>query len=377
MRKMMIAVFGILLVLCLCACGAEQESAEAAITAETTVQPGGAANTVTVPVPVQVQPASEEPEMEESQTAEGEESSDDIRGDGIRGDGMGPDDDDDDDGPSGDMGGMGGTSESSYPEATALFEQYEFTDEQTGLTVPYNLYLPEGYTEEEEYPLMIFVADSSVNSNDVTDPLNEEGAAVWATAGEQAKHPCIVLVPQYTEDLVNEAGMLTTDDHVWNDGLTMMKNLFDYIIEAYSVDENRIYGTGQSQGGMMTIAISDKYPEFYTAQYLVACQWDAEEMAAMADDKLWITVCEGDFKAYPGMNASVEVWEGMGVSVIKNEEMWDSAASAEELDALVETMAAQEGNIHYTVFAEGNHMGTWKFAYDIEAIRDWIFAQSK
>lgn len=57
--------------------------------------------------------------------------------------------------------------------------------------------------------------------------------------------------------------------------------------------------------------------------------------------------------------------------------MWDSTASAEELDALVEAMVAEAGNIHYTVFAEGNHMGTWKFAYGMEAIRDWLFAQTK
>lgn len=367
MNKLLAILLSLTMALTLCAGCAAETTEEAANPVSNEV-----IGTTTATEPEQ--PAVDELVAEDSQ-AEENEASDDIRGDGIRGNGNGPNDDD---GPSGDVdGSMSGNAEPSYPEAVALFTQHKFTDEETGLTVPYNLYLPEGYNEEEAYPLMIFVADSSVNSNEVTDPLNQDGAAVWATAGEQEKHPCIVLVPQYTEDLVNEAGMLTTDEHVWNDGLTMMKNLFDYIIETYSVDENRIYGTGQSQGGMMTIAISNKYPDFYTAQYLVACQWDAEEMAAMADDKLWITVCEGDFKAYPGMNASVAVWEEMGVPVVKNEEMWDSAASAEELDALVADIATQEGDIHYTVFAEGNHMGTWKFAYDIEAVRDWIFAQTK
>lgn len=302
----------------------------------------------------------------------------DSEGPSFDPDGPSFDPDDDDNGPSGDFGGRGGGSaEAAYPDAVALFTQHEFTDPESSLTVPYNLYLPEGYNENESYPLMIFVADSSVNSDEVTDPLAQDGAAVWATAEEQAKHPCIVLVPQYTSSLVSHIGMLTTDTHEWNQGLTLMKKLFDHIIAAYSVDENRIYGTGQSQGGMMTIAISDKYPDFYAAQYLVACQWDAQEMAAMADDKLWITVCEGDFKAYPGMNASVAVWEGMGVNVVKDDSMWNSAATAEELNALAADMAARGGNIHYTVFAEGNHMGTWKFAYDIEYIRDWIFAQSK
>lgn len=340
----------------------------------------GCGNTDTS-IPTETELTETADEVPAEAVASAEEDDDDNPSFDPDGDGFGPDDDDDDDGPSGDFGGRdgfgGGAEEAAYPEAVALFTQHEYTDEESGLTVPYNLCLPEGYNESETYPLMIFVADSSVNSDEVTDPLAQDGAAIWATAEEQAKHPCIVLVPQYTTSLVNEIGMLTTDTHEWNDGLTLMKSLFDYILETYSVDESRIYGTGQSQGGMMTIAISDKYPDFYTAQYLVACQWDAEEMAAMADDKLWITVCEGDFKAYPGMNASVEVWEDMGISVVKNDTMWDSAASAQELDALVEDMIARDGNIHYTVFAEGSHMGTWKFAYDIEAIRDWLFAQTK
>ena len=28
-------------------------------------------------------------------------------------------------------------------------------------------------------------------------------------------------------------------------------------------------------------------------------------------------------------------------------------------------------------FADGNHMYTWSFAYNIDAIREWLFAQKK
>lgn len=37
----------------------------------------------------------------------------------------------------------------------------------------------------------------------------------------------------------------------------------------------------------------------FAAQYLVACQWDPKEMQVLKDKPLWITVCEGDNKAYP------------------------------------------------------------------------------
>ena len=141
----------------------------------------------------------------------------------------------------------------------AKFKQYSFTDSTVGATIPYNLYLPADYDAHKKYPLLFFVADASANINAVTTPLFQgNGATVWASASEQAKHECIVLAPQYTADLVEQLGMLTTDENVWTPGLTLVSDLLFDVIDRYSVDKNRIYGTGQSQGGMTNIAISDK-----------------------------------------------------------------------------------------------------------------------
>ena len=165
--------------------------------------------------------------------------------------------------------------------------------------------------------------------------------------------------------------------NVWTPGLTLVTNLLHDVIARYSVDKNRIYGTGQSQGGMANIAISDKYPDLFAAQWLVACQWNVEEMAAMKDQKLWITVCEGDTKAFPGMNAATALWESLGSKVARNKTFWDSHASMTEINKNVKDLAAANAPINYSVFAGGNHMYTWSFAYDIEAIRDWLFQQRK
>lgn len=279
-------------------------------------------------------------------------------------------------GAGGPMGGGSIEAVSNYPETVELFKQYEYTDPETGYVIPYNLYLPENYDETKEYPLVVFIADSSVNSDTVTDPLKQDGAAIWATAEEQAKHEAIVLVPQYTTTLIDSIGALTEDDHQWTEGLTLVSNLIFSTIDEYSVDENRIYGTGQSQGGMTTIALSDKYPDLFAAQYLVACQWDTEEMSVMKDDNLWIVVCEGDTKAYPGMNEATANWESLETTVATSA-MWDSTSSAEEFDTLVANTLSQNATINYTVFEGGDHMYTWTVAYTIEGIRDWLFSQSK
>lgn len=258
------------------------------------------------------------------------------------------------------------------------FKQYTYTDPATGYTMPYNLYLPKNYDPTQKYPLLFFVADASANINNTKTPLFQgNGATVWTSPEEQAKHPCIVLAPQYTQDMVDKLGMMTTDKNQWTTGLTLVTHLLQQVIKDYPVDTDRIYGTGQSQGGMTNIAISDKYPDLFAAQWLVACQWDTREMEALKDKNLWITVCEGDKKAYPGMNEAVAKWRALGTTVAQNTELWDSKAPVAELDQKVKELAAQGSKINYTVFAGGNHMYTWSFAYNIDAIRDWLFAQKK
>ena len=48
------------------------------------------------------------------------------------------------------------------------------------------------------------------------------------------------------------------------------------LIKDHPIDEKRLYTTGQSGGGMMSIAMNIKYPDFFAASYLVACQWNPE-----------------------------------------------------------------------------------------------------
>ena len=51
--------------------------------------------------------------------------------------------------------------------------------------------------------------------------------------------------------------MMTTDTNQWTQGLTLVTDLIMDVSNKYRVDKDRIYGTGQSQGGMANIAISD------------------------------------------------------------------------------------------------------------------------
>ena len=258
------------------------------------------------------------------------------------------------------------------------FQQFIYTDPATGNQMPYNLFLPEGYDANKKYPLLFFVADASANIDEVKTPLFQgNGATSFAEKNFQEKNPCIILAPQYTAELVEKLGMMTTDENVWTDGLTLVTNLLFDVVKNYSVDENRIYGTGQSQGGMTNIAISDKYPELFAGQILVACQWNVDEMEILKDKNLWIVVCEGDTKAFPEMNKAVSRWESLGAKVAKNPDFWNSKESVAELNKKIQSLENENAKINYTVFAGGNHMYTWSFAYNLDELKNWLFRQKK
>ena len=263
------------------------------------------------------------------------------------------------------------------------FKQFVFKDPRTGTSVKYNLYIPKNYDRNKKYPLVLFMHDMSVLSEDTkTTLLQGNGAVSFATPEEQSRHEAFVLAPQYSRQVVDDNGDITSD-------LEATVNLVrEYLPSKYSIDTKRIYATGQSMGGMMAIVMNSKYPDLFAASYLVACQWDDKEVAPMAKNNLWILVSTGDAKAYPGMNAITSELIKMGGTVTR--EAWKGDYGEGQFLESTRRLAAQKTNIKYTTLEKGTnpylpkdanpgseHSGTWKIAYSIPGIKDWMFSQTK
>ena len=263
------------------------------------------------------------------------------------------------------------------------FKQFVYKDPKTGTTVKYNLYIPKNYDKNKKYPLVLFMHDAGVLSEDTkTTLLQGNGAISFATPEEQERHEAFVLAPQYSRKVVDDNGDITSD-------LDATVNLIkDYLISKYSIDEKKLYATGQSMGGMMAIVMNYKYPELFAASYLVACQWDPKEVSTMARNNLWITVSTGDAKAYPGMNAITSELIKRGATVAKDS--WRADYTDAQFLEGARKVIAQKSNIKYTTLEKGTnpylpkdanpgleHSGTWKVGYSIPGIKDWMFLQSK
>ncbi len=259
------------------------------------------------------------------------------------------------------------------------FQQHEYKG------ILYNLFIPKDYDEKKPYPLVMFIADAGANSSDPFVTLVQGiGAVVWATPEEQTKHPCFVLAPQIPYGIP-----LTRDDFTVSPELETIKELLDNVMSRYSIDKNRIYTTGQSQGCMASCELNVHYPDYFAASLLVSGQWNPETMAATLTNKnLFIALSEGGPREYPGMNAVTAALEA-GAKVARA--CLNARKSKEDLNADVKELIATGANILYAVYDVktalpddgkqypqiAHHMRGWEITYGIEAVRDWLFSQVK
>ncbi|MBD5272121.1 MAG: prolyl oligopeptidase family serine peptidase, partial [Bacteroides sp.] len=160
-----------------------------------------------------------------------------------------------------------------------FFKQMEYTDSETGKSMKYNLYSPKKLEEGKTYPLVLFMADASTPGTDVTRPLTQGyGALVWATDQWQAEHPCYVLVPQYSGVAVNDA-------YEHTDEVDMVARLVQKVAKENQVDTKRLYTTGQSMGGMISMYYNSAYPDLFAASIFVDCHWDSATFPELVKHK--------------------------------------------------------------------------------------------
>ncbi|MGR4866579.1 alpha/beta hydrolase-fold protein [Caulobacter sp. LARHSG274] len=262
------------------------------------------------------------------------------------------------------------------------FKAALFADPTTGDRLPYNLFVPKNYDPAKRYPLVLFMHDMGACGAVVDTALVQGlGAVVWADDADQARREAFVLAPQYPAQVVNDASEATSF-------LDTTVHLVEHLTSRFAIDRDRLYTTGQSMGAMMSMAMNIKYPDLFAASLIVAGQWDPALVKPLAKDKLWIIVSEGDLKAYPGQNAITAVLEGQGAKVARA--VWNGASSPEQFAADVAAMRGQGASVNYVALRKGtvvppgqpdnggsNHVNTWRIAYAIEGMRDWLFEQRR
>lgn len=232
---------------------------------------------------------------------------------------------------------------------------------------------------QEKYPMIMFIPDSRAAGREAEFSLTIGwGGVIWATAEEQAKHPCFVLIPVFTETIVD-------DNFNTSPQIEVAVNLIHDLCDTYSIDTDRLYTTGQSMGGMTSFYLNVAHPDLFAASLFVGSQWNNDILDVLEKDKFFYIVSAGDDKASTGQTGLMAVFDADGIPYTHEE--WSAQEDRNTQNASIESMIAEGLDANFVTFTKGTtvargasgseHLTSFDYAYKLEAVRDWLFAQSK
>ena len=267
-------------------------------------------------------------------------------------------------------------------ETVPKFQQLTYKEKE--LELPCNIFLPEGYPGENKYPLLVFIADASIVGKDPQAPLRQGyGGIIWATNEFQAKHKCIIAVPQFPETILDDRESYSITDYVYNTG-----NLIRALITGFKVDPDRVYVTGQSMGCMTFLVLAAQNPDLFAAELFVSGQWDVRQLVGLKYQKFFYVTAEGDQRASTGQRALMKMFKEDHVP-FSRADGWDAKMSQEDYTKAMNTILMGNPSANFVQFRLGTvlderipvgtseHMYSFDYAYKIDALRDWLFRQNR
>ena len=238
-----------------------------------------------------------------------------------------------------------------------IFDKAVFTASD-GYKLNYRIYVPDDYSAEKEYPLVLFFHGAGSKGNENENQLNAGVPQMFANPAHGVDR-CIVIAPQCPLLFPDTAKWVNVPN--WVDGCTysteqipesvQMKavvELLGEIRESYSTDENRWYVTGLSMGGFATWDIIVRHPELWAAAVPVCGGADYRKAEVIKDLPIW---------TFHGLKDPTVPYRG-------TEKMVN------------ELKAAGSTKIKYTEFPEGQH-NIWTPVYSTAEVYEWLFAQVK
>lgn len=279
-------------------------------------------------------------------------------------------------------GGIMGNDAVKTPDLDKFEDNHFYNDPMTGTVLHYNFFAPEGYQDSgEKYPLVLFIPDAGAVSSDWERVLSQgNGGTVWVDDEWQAENPCFVVTMIYEDKYIN-------DYWEYYDGyLYGTINLLKQLCKDYPmIDGDRIYSTGQSMGCMATMVMMREEPGLIDAGYLLAGQWDPEDIKDIYNENILFLVSEDD-PANEKLTQDEEKWVSMGA--VTADSSIGVLNTEEERAQIVENLVSQDANMYFLRIksgegslkddgsaAPGNHRMTWRFGYDLPGVKEWLFSQ--
>jgi predicted peptidase len=242
-----------------------------------------------------------------------------------------------------------------------------------GDSLVYYLYIPAHYNPAYKYPLVLLLQGGGERSKPGNTPaqnekllLNDSYASVWSADYNapgnphiQQNWPCFVVIPQ----MESSQQWVNVDVHQGSyvqpsqPGIPLLltKELLDALQHIYtSIDSNRLYITGLSNGGLGTWDAIERWPTYFAAAAPIAGAGDPSKAAVLKNLPIW------------AFHGSV-----------------DSTIPVSGSREMIAAIQAVGGHPHYTEFAGQGH-GVWPYVYSLNTsplrvtgFFSWLFSQHK
>jgi len=230
-------------------------------------------------------------------------------------------------------------------------ESLIFTDDN-GEQLPYRLFLPENYSKEVKYPLLLAFHGAGERGDDNFQQL-EPWVAAWINEEVQRKNPCIILMPQCPQhmqwvDVPWKKGSYSISEVPMTQPMKLVKKIFDKTMNEYSVDKNRIYVMGPSMGGYATWNFALNYPDIPAAV---------------------VPICGAGDPSLANRIKSLPIWAFHG-------DQDEVVPLSGTMDMVNKLKQLGNENVHLTIYENVGHESydmAWK---ELELV-NWVFKQNK
>lgn len=261
------------------------------------------------------------------------------------------------------------------------FAKPDFHDAKTGSTMKFDIFVPYNYEASKKYPMVVYLHDEYACWNRHDEPLVQGlGPVVWADPAEQAKRECFVLVPIFHRTLQ------TTED-LKEASLDVAVNLVDTIRSMFNIDDQRIYLVGQSKGASAALALMEQYPQRFAASMCLSGAWQ-KGFDALKNENVLFVCAEDDKESMQSIDNYISEMEKQGIPVSQtvvdltsgNVNINKVAKKLVQTSSPILNLKLKSGSV-IPANVDNNDLNakayTWRTAYGIESLREWLFNQKK
>jgi predicted peptidase len=240
-------------------------------------------------------------------------------------------------------------------------------------TYLYYVHVPRNYSHSVKYPVVVFLHGGG-GYGQIGRP-----SLTWTDDTNESRNPCFVLQPNMTSGWANgfnlRVGVTTfgTETNVMNAAMAEL----DSMQREYSIDTNRIYVTGLSNGASGTWDVAERFPNRFAAIVPLSGAGDPTKAALLANLPVWAFHADSDktVNVY-GSRSMVSALETYGRTAVRVKCGYSEGCVAPTgRSALVATVNSG-ATLLYTEWLGAGH-GGWDYAFDDPLLHTWLFKQSR